>query len=102
MKPLSFPPLMLRCSFLHMFAFTVMLAGGALPAMTSAAEAPAIVPRETIVLFNGKDLSGFYTWETVHGRDDPDRVFTVVDQVDGAPAIRCSGQHIGGNVTKER
>src|SRR5687768_310571 len=36
-----------------------------------------------------------------HGRDqDPDRVFTVVDQVDGAPAIRISGQHFGGIVTK--
>jgi hypothetical protein len=27
-------------------------------------------------------------------------VFTVVDQVDGAPAIRSSGQHYGGIVTK--
>src|SRR6266498_1640882 len=67
-----------------------------------AAEPAAISPRETIVLFNGKDLSNFTTWETVHGKEDPDRVFTVVDQIDGAPAIRSSGQHFGGIVTKER
>jgi hypothetical protein len=29
-------------------------------------------------------------------------VFTVVDQVDGAPAIRISGQHFGGIITHER
>jgi hypothetical protein len=64
-----------------------------------ASESP-IIPREPIVLFNGKDLAPFYTWTNKHGRDDPDRVFTVVDQVDGAPAIRISGQHFGGIVTK--
>jgi len=62
----------------------------------------AITPHEKIVLFNGKDLSNFTTWETVHGKDkDPDRVFTVVEQIDGAPAIRSSGQHFGGIVTKD-
>jgi hypothetical protein len=66
------------------------------------ASTPAISPRETIVLFNGKDLSNFYTWEAVHGREDPDKVFTVVEQINGAPAIRMSGQHYGGIVTKER
>jgi hypothetical protein len=67
-----------------------------------AGEPAAISPRETVVLFNGKDLSMFTTWETVHGKEDPDRVFTVVDQIDGAPAIRASGQHWGGLITKER
>lgn len=33
-----------------------------------AAESAAISPREVIVLFNGKDLTNFYTWEPVHGR----------------------------------
>lgn len=61
-----------------------------------------ITPRERIVLFNGKDLTNFYTWEAAHGREDPDRVFTVVDQIDGAPAVRMSGQHFGGIVTNER
>ena len=62
-----------------------------------------IVPKETIVLFDGKtrkDLSAFYTWLPKFGHEDPDRVFTVVDQIDGAPAIRSSGQHWGGIVTK--
>lgn len=68
----------------------------------AAFSAAPITPRETVVLFNGKDLSRFTTWETVHGREDPDRVFSVVDQIDGAPAIRLSGQHWGGIVTKER
>ncbi len=63
------------------------------------ADPPPITPREKIVLFNGKDLTGFYTWLGKHGREDPDRVFTVVDQIDGAPAIRMSGQHFGGIVT---
>jgi hypothetical protein len=34
-------------------------------------------------------------------REDPLRVFTVVDQVDGAPAIRVSGERWGGLVTRE-
>lgn len=68
-------------------------------ALMGADPAP-ITPRETIVLFNGKDLSGFHTWLGKHGREDPDRVFTVVDQIDGAPAIRMSGQHFGGIVTE--
>ena len=67
-----------------------------------AAEPVAITPREIITLFNGRDLANFYTWQEKHGRADPDRVFTFVDLVDGAPAIRLSGQQWGGIVTKER
>ena len=63
---------------------------------------PVIVPQERIVLFNGRDLTGFYTWIGGQGCDDPDSVFTVVDDVDGAPAIRASGQHNGGIVTTKR
>ena len=59
-------------------------------------------------LFNGKDLSG---WDTYLGapergkpprglNDDPDWVFSVAE-VDGAPAIRISGQTIGGLLTRE-
>ena len=58
-------------------------------------------PTKAIQLFNGKDLSNFYTWLSDSGREDPDRVFSVVDQVDGAPAIRISGQHLGGLITRE-
>ncbi|HUR59579.1 MAG TPA: DUF1080 domain-containing protein [Opitutaceae bacterium] len=64
--------------------------------------APAITPREVIAIFNGKDLSNFTTWNTKTGKEDPERVFTVVDQIDGAPAIRCSGKYFGGILTRER
>jgi hypothetical protein len=63
---------------------------------------PAITPDKVIALFNGKDLSPFVTWLVDQQHSDPDRVCTVVDQIDGAPAIRLSGQHYGGLVTKER
>lgn len=69
-------------------------------AAESASPAP-IEPKEKIVLFNGKSLEGFYTWLPKFGHEDPDHVFTVVDAIDGAPAIRVSGQHYGGFVTKQ-
>lgn len=56
---------------------------------------------ETIRLFNGTDLTNFYTWLVGHKTADPDHVFTVVDQVDGAPAIRVSGKQYGAFITKE-
>lgn len=64
----------------------------------------AISPKKPITLFDGKskkDLSAFYTWLPKFGREDPDKVFMVVDRIDGAPAIRVSGQHWGGFVTKD-
>ena len=61
-----------------------------------------ITPAKIIPLFNGKDLSAFTTWDRDNGRDDRDRVFTVVERIDDAPAIRISGQHYGGLITKER
>ncbi|MGH9658557.1 MAG: 3-keto-disaccharide hydrolase [Bryobacteraceae bacterium] len=62
----------------------------------------AIRPSKTIPLFDGKSLAAFETWLVDHHHSDPDRVFTVVDQVDGAPAIRVSGQRWGGLLTRER
>lgn len=55
----------------------------------------------TLQLFNGKDLTNFYTWLVGDKRTDPDKVFTVLPDVDGAPAIRISGQKFGG-ITTER
>ena len=74
----------------------------------------------SISLFNGKDLTGWYTWEAIpdssanvpgmerneEGHDtqpvglntDPLDVFSVVE-MDGAPAIRISGQIMGILVT---
>ena len=66
-----------------------------------AAVAQDTVPRETVSLFDGQDLGSFYTWLVGTGREDPDRVFSVVDQVDGAPAIRISGERWGGLVTRD-
>jgi len=71
--------------------------------LTSASgEAEVIVPCEVIRLFKGHDLSCFYSWLVDFHREDPHRVFSVVDQVDGAPAIRISGQYFGGLTTKQR
>jgi hypothetical protein len=87
------------CSLALAFA---SVATGANSRAASSPERP-ITPKETIVLFDGKsknDLSAFYTWLPKFGNEDPDKVFTVVDQIDGAPAIRSSGQHWGGIITK--
>lgn len=81
-----------------LFGLTVLAAAHA--AEITAPDAAPIEPKETIALFNGKDLSGFYTWLSTSGHEDPDHVFTVVDQIDGAPAIRISGQGYGGIVTR--
>src|SRR5688572_10833896 len=97
MKKLTLPDLRL------FLASAALLTGLALTASNVAAQSAPITPKEKIVLFDGKtkkDLSEFYTWLAKFGRHDPDKVFTVVDQVDGAPAIRSSGQHYGGIVTK--
>jgi hypothetical protein len=61
----------------------------------------AIRPDRTVRLFDGKTLAPFTTWLVDSHREDPLRVFTVVDQVDGAPAIRISGERWGGLVTRE-
>ena len=85
---------------LRALAWPIALAAGSFAPAVEAA--PAITPKATIVLFNGKDLTNFYTWVPASGRhQDPDRVFTVVDCIDGQPAIRSSGQFYGGVVTRE-
>jgi len=71
------------------------------PAFTPAEE-QALSPTERVVLFNGTDLAPFYSWLVDDHYDDPRRVFTVVPRVDGAPAIRISGERYGGIVTRQR
>lgn len=68
----------------------------------SPAEQAAVTVTDTIQLFNGKDLSSFYSWLVGDRYGDPSRVFSVVQQVDGAPAIRISGEKYGGIVTRQR
>lgn len=93
-----------RSRFVRSILLVAGLAGSGGVALAQGANSAApMTPKETIALFNGttkKDLSAFYTWLRNHGYNDPDKVFTVVDQIDGAPAIRASGQHWGGIVTK--
>ncbi len=85
----------------HVLCF-LLAATGFMPA--AAVSAP-VVPDKVIVLYDGKtvtDLSQFYKWLGPLGRDnDPNHVFTLVDQIDGAPAIRVSGQDWGGITTRE-
>jgi len=98
-KPSSVMPTPHRLALIAALAF----AGAAVPRLAHAQAAEPITPKETIALFDGKtrnDLSLFYTWLPKFGREDPDKVFAVVDRIDGAPAIRVSGQHWGGFVTK--
>lgn len=66
---------------------------------------PPMAPDKPVILYDGrtvKDLSQFYTWLADHAYEDPNRVFTVVDQIDGAPAIRISGKDWGGIVTRNQ
>jgi hypothetical protein len=86
----------LKLSWGALLTTTLMLASG------HAAPLPktVVVPQSVIALFNGKDLSSFHKWVPGTGRSDPDGVFSVVKNIDGAPAIHISGQHYGGLVTE--
>jgi len=48
---------------------------------SAAADDPAepVIPTETIQLFNGKELTGLYTWLRETKREDPRKVFRVTD-----------------------
>lgn len=59
-----------------------------------ARELPTFAAGEPVFKFNGKDLSGFYTYTNKHKYEDPEKVFTVVDGM-----IRVSGQDFGGFAT---
>ena len=50
---------------------------------------------------HGTSLANFDPWLVDHHDTDPEKVFTVVDQIDGAPAIRISGKDWGGLLTKQ-
>lgn len=59
-----------------------------------AKELPKVRSGEPILKFNGKDLSGFYTYTKKHGYEDPQQVFTVHDGL-----LHISGEDYGGVVT---
>lgn len=73
---------------LSLIAFCGLLVG---PCPESSGKAADNSVTETIHLFNGKDLSGFYTFVKERGRDaDPKKVFTVQDGL-----LRISGEEWG-------
>lgn len=81
----------------------IALAGlsAALLGLAHPAAAEIITPTAPLSLFNGRDLSAFDIWLGGFKRENKDNVFSVVER-DGAPAIRVSGEHWGGLVTKRQ
>ncbi len=90
----------MKLRLLRPLCLVIVLAG-----LSHGASAAPVVPDKVIVLYDGKtvkDLSQFYKWLGPLGRDhDPNQVFTIVDRIDGAPAIRVSGQDWGGITTRQ-
>jgi 3-keto-disaccharide hydrolase len=82
-------------------SFALIVAVALAPPSRAQAPTSAVAPTSTIKLFDGRSLANFQTWLVDHHESDPERVFTVVDQIDGAPAIRISGKVWGGLLTKE-
>jgi hypothetical protein len=68
----------------------VALSGMAWLSEPPAVAEKAVVPRETLRLFNGTNLAGFTTWLVDTKRADPRRVFTVTNGM-----IRISGDGLG-------
>jgi hypothetical protein len=66
----------------------------ALPLLAQTPATP-ISPRERIVLFDGKDLDGWYTWLQESKYKDPKHVFTVKDGM-----VIVSGEEWGGLTTR--
>lgn len=57
---------------------------------------PAIRPSGAILLFNGKNLDGWYTWLRENKYEDPHHVFSVRDGM-----LRISGEEWGGVATRQ-
>lgn len=82
--------LALSCCFAALVALT------ALPASLASAKEPICPKDETIQLFNGRDLSGWYTYLKDTKYEDPRKVFTVHDGM-----VHISGDGLGCITTKE-
>ncbi len=61
----------------------------------SADQQDATAPRQKIALFNGRDLTGWYTWTRDSKYEDPKKVFSVVNG-----NLHISGEEWGGIATK--
>ncbi|MCE9607436.1 MAG: DUF1080 domain-containing protein [Planctomycetia bacterium] len=73
----------------------IALLGCALLGSSAAAQEP-IVPTDRIALFNGTDLTGWYTWLKDTQREDPRKVFTVRDGL-----LHISGDGFGCVTTNQ-
>jgi len=60
-------------------------------------ELPKVRSGDPILEFNGKDLSGFYTYTHKNKLEDPQKVFTVKDGI-----LIISGEDFGAVTTKEK
>jgi hypothetical protein len=105
-----------------MVRFGILFVGAGLVALTVHAEDKPAAGGEWASLFNGKDLSGWDAWlgrphagvtgldlkkndkgeytDSVGLNKDPKKVYTVT-MVDGAPAIRISGEIFGALTTQQ-
>lgn len=76
--------------------FILMLATTALAAKAQDPAENPIAPKETIKLFNGKDLSGLTPWLKTTKQEDPKKVFSIQDGV-----IHVSGEDNGYLATEK-
>jgi hypothetical protein len=74
-------------------AITPAIAGNVPP---FARDVPIVKSGPPTFSFNGKDLSGFYTYTRDHKYEDPYRVFAVHDGM-----VHVSGQELGGFATRD-
>ncbi len=89
--------------FPRLLALPILVASVALSGFSGIERLPplATAPSSPFRLFDGTSLANFDTWLVDHHGTDPAGVFTVVNSVDGAPAIRISGRFFGGLITKQ-
>jgi len=81
-------------TMVSMFAVPVITVAGDVPAFANAV--PKIRTGDPVLTFNGKDLTGFYTYLKESKYEDPKGVITVKNGV-----IRVTGEDWGGFTTKE-
>lgn len=79
-----------------LFAAAISCQAGAADIPSFAKLVPKVKTGEPVLKFNGKDLTGFYTYLKETKYEDPKGVITVKDG-----AVRVSGEDWGGFTTKE-
>ena len=62
-------------------------------------KAPISPKSAPIEIFNGKDLSNFYSWVRDTKYDDPRKIFNIETE-DGQPVLHITGDGYGGLITK--